>query len=77
LRLVFLIAARAAVGLPARPPQQRRSSQFIEVVSCGFAGDELRSLGAGTVFEVKCLFAIDAIAAVYGADQAAAATAGD
>ena len=27
-------------------------------------------LDAGTVFEVKCLFAIDAIAAVYRADPA-------
>ena len=27
-------------------------------------------LGAGTVFEVKCLFAIDAIAVVYRADSA-------
>jgi hypothetical protein len=29
-------------------------------------------LGAGTVFEVKCLFAIDAIAAVYRADRGGA-----
>jgi hypothetical protein len=41
--------------------------QFIEVVSYGFAGGDLKSLGTGTVFEVKCLLAIDAIAAVYGA----------
>ena len=43
---------------------------FIEVVSCGFAPMSAGQLSARTVFEVKCLFAIDAIAAVYGADLA-------
>jgi len=32
--------------------------------------DERKPLDAGTVFEVKCLSAIDAIAAVYRADPA-------
>ena len=35
-----------------------------------FASMSADRLSAGTVFEVKCLFAIDAIAAVYRADPA-------
>lgn len=42
--------------------------EFIEVVSCGFAPMSAGQLSAGTVFAAKCLFAIDAIAAVYGVD---------
>jgi hypothetical protein len=34
-----------------------------------FAGMSAYELGAGTAFEVKCLLAIDAIAAVYRADR--------
>jgi hypothetical protein len=33
-----------------------------------FAPISANQIGAGTAFEVKCLLAIDAIAAVYGAD---------
>ena len=41
--------------------------EFIEIASCGFAPISAAQLGAGSAFEVKCLFAIDAIAAVYRA----------
>jgi hypothetical protein len=49
---------------------QRRWWSFIEVVSCGFAPMTVGQLSAGTAFEVKCPFAIDAIAAGYRADLA-------
>jgi hypothetical protein len=39
-------------------------------MTCTFASISADRLGAGTVFEVKCLFAIDAIAVVYRADSA-------
>ena len=39
-------------------------------MTCTFASISADRLGAGTVFEVKCLFAIDAIAVVYKADSA-------
>jgi hypothetical protein len=42
--------------------------ECIEVASFAFADQ----LGAGTLFEVKCLFAIDSIAAVYKAERALA-----
>jgi hypothetical protein len=47
------------------------SAEIIEVVSVprAFAPMSAGQLGAGTVFEVKCLFAIDPIAAVYGAES--------
>ena len=35
----------------------------VEVVSCGFAPLSADPLGAGTAFEVKCLLAINSIAA--------------
>jgi hypothetical protein len=41
---------------------------YIEVASFAFADQ----LGAGTLFEVKCLFAIDSIAAIYKAERALA-----
>ena len=41
---------------------------FIEVVFCGFAPVGASQLGAGIMFAVKCLFAIDAIAIVYRAE---------
>ena len=44
--------------------------ECIEVVSCGFVAKSTDQLGAGAVFEVKCLFAIDSIAAAYRADWA-------
>ena len=44
--------------------------EFIEVVSCRFAPMTAGQLNAGTAFEVKCPFAIDAIAAGYRADPA-------
>ncbi len=44
--------------------------EFIEVVSCGFAPMTVDQLSAGTAFEVKCPFAIDAIAAGYRAGPA-------
>jgi hypothetical protein len=44
----------------------------IEVVSCGFVGTSADQLGAGGVSEVKCLFAINSITAVYRADCAKA-----
>jgi hypothetical protein len=44
--------------------------EFIEVVPCGIAPMSVGELSAETVFEMKCLFAIDAIAAVYRADLA-------
>jgi len=37
----------------------------IEVVSRGFAATSADQLGAGAVFEVKCLFGINSIVAVY------------
>jgi hypothetical protein len=43
--------------------------EFIEVVSCGFTPMGADRLGAGTTFEVKCLFAIDSITAVYRANR--------
>ena len=39
-------------------------------MTCTFASISADRLGAGTVFEVKCLFAIDAIAVVYRANSA-------
>ena len=45
-----------------------RFVEYIEVASFAFADQ----LGAGTLFEVKCLFAIDSIAAVYKAERALA-----
>ena len=36
----------------------------IEVASCGFAPLSADPLGAGTAFEVKCLLAINSIAAI-------------
>ena len=36
----------------------------VEVVSCGFAPLSADPLGAGTAFDVKCLWAINSIAAV-------------
>jgi hypothetical protein len=44
----------------------------IDVVSCGFAATSADRLGAGGVSEVKCLFAINSITAVYRADWAKA-----
>ena len=55
-----------SVGPRARPTPQRRSPNSLEP-SPGFAPMGAAQLSAGTVFEVKCLFAIDAIAAVYRA----------
>ena len=49
--------------------------EFIEVVSCGFAPMTVGQLSAGTAFEVKCPFAIDAIAGVYRGDSAGQAIA--
>ena len=49
--------------------------EFIEVVSCGFAPMTVSQLSAGTAFEVKCPFAIDAIAGVYRGDSAGQAIA--
>jgi hypothetical protein len=34
-------------------------------VSCGFTAMSTGQISAGTLFEVKCLLAIDAIAAAY------------
>ena len=45
-----------------------RFVEYIEVASFAFADQ----LGAGTLFEVKCLFAIDSIAAVYKTERALA-----
>jgi len=41
--------------------------EFTEVVSCGFAPMTAGQSSAETAFEVKCPFAIDAIAAGYRA----------
>jgi hypothetical protein len=51
-------------------PETAAFVEFIAVVSCGFVPMSAGQLGEGTVFEVKCLFAIDAIAAVYVGDEA-------
>ena len=40
------------------------------LASCGFVATSADQLSAGAVFEVKCLFAINSITAVYRADWA-------
>jgi len=47
----------------------RETAALVEFISCRFAPMTVGQLNAETAFELKCSFAIDGIAAGYGADD--------
>jgi hypothetical protein len=68
------MATRAAVRRLAQPAKQRRSWSSLRS-SPAASPMSVNQSSAGTAFEVKCPFAIDAIAGVYRGDSAGQAIA--